>query len=91
MKATTIALSLLLLGGAGAAVAGKGGDESAFKVDLWAANHTQYFLKCAHGKDLANCPSPTVWQNANVLQGLQTTKSYDDGLNTIAPDEPLIG
>lgn len=89
MKAIALAISAVLLGWTGLALAGPAGDESAFTLHLEAANQNSIYLKCQYGKDITHCPNPTLWEETNSLRGLQTGGSAGD-LATVGPDAQLL-
>lgn len=71
LKFTLYALAVLGLTGMASA---SGSDESARTIDLSAVNGGTYFIKCENGRQIADCESPSLWQNANSMEGLQTSK-----------------
>jgi hypothetical protein len=90
MKVVNLALAVALLGAFGPAYAQPSSDESAFALDLDAANLHSYFIKCKSGKDITNCPGPSIWENTNGLKGLQTGSTPGDA-GPVAKDMLLLG
>jgi hypothetical protein len=91
MKVVTILLSVGLLGWLGTSIAQppSPSDESAFTIDLDAANQHSYFVKCKNGRDISNCQSPSIWENTNGLRGLQTYTTPTD-VGAIARDSLVL-
>lgn len=83
--------SLLLLGTSGMAVANPPGDpESAFVLDLSPAGGHSFHIHCPHNAALSSCGSPSLWENTNGLQGLQT-KAVLTQAGIASPDSELLG
>lgn len=93
MKLLPIVATVALLGTVGLALAAPAGtpDDSAFTVDLLASQGHSYFIYCSNGsKAITACPSPSLWENANDLDGLQRG-NYWTGPTKHEPDQRLLG
>jgi hypothetical protein len=72
MKAIVLVATLLVASVSGAAVAAGGPpDDSSATIDLRPAGGPVYYVMCSSSTALANCHSPTLWQESNGLGGLQ--------------------
>lgn len=87
LKFTLYALALLGVTGMASAA---GSDESAQTIDLSAVNGGTYFIKCENGREVSKCQSPSLWQNSNPVEGLQSgifasnAKRYDPDTRLLA-------
>lgn len=65
-------------------------DDSAFTLDLTAAGKGVYYVKCMNNsKDIASCPSPSLWEESNPVPGLQSTTFTSSG-KVYVPDNELV-
>jgi len=91
MKAIAIPAALLLLAATGPVRANPADNpQSAFELDLRPAGGDAYDIHCHNDADLANCQGPSLWEDSNTLQGLQTRSSQHAG-KTYVPDSELLG
>lgn len=92
MRVLYLATAAILLG-TGFATAGsplelKG--EEAFALDLSAVGGPTLFLKCSRGTSLTdNCGIISIWQQANIIPGLQTS-IYSYGATQYERDDNLL-
>lgn len=91
MRTLSLVALLALLGSSGLVLAtpAGGSDESAFHLDLRSAKAGVYYIKCENGRNLGNCAWPSLWQDSNDVDGLQSWVYYTENVRHERDDNLL--